>query len=58
MELSVLANVVAHLQNVFVDVYKACDKGKDKFLRFQLKWYAHCSFTLIALIGMHTVVLH
>ena len=51
MELSrsdVFANVVAHLQNAFVDVYKACDKGKDKFLRFQLEWYARCSSTLLA----------
>ena len=42
MELScsdVLANihVVAHLQNAFVDVCKACDKGKDKFLRFLIQ---------------------
>lgn len=43
----VFADVVAHLQNAFVEVYRACDKGRDKFLRFQLEWYTRCSSTLL-----------
>ena len=57
MELScsvVFADVVALLQNAFVEVYKACDKGKDKFLRFQLEWYSRCSFTLLVEVESDT----
>ena len=43
----VFADVVAHLQNAFVEVYRAYDKGRDKFLRFQLEWYIRCSSTLL-----------
>ena len=39
-------------------VYKACDKGKDKFLRFQLQWYAHCSSTLLAEVKSDTCSVH
>ena len=35
----VLISVITHLQKAFIDTYKKCDKGKGKYLRFQLEWY-------------------
>ena len=38
--LHTLASLVALL-------YKACDKGKDKYMKFQLEWYQCCSVFLL-----------
>ena len=35
------------LASLFALLYKACDKGKDKYMKFQLEWYQCCSVFLL-----------
>ena len=52
-----MTSIAAHLQKGFVSVYKNCDKGKNKYLQFQLEWYAHCTSTLLAEVESNTAVI-
>ena len=36
------------LADAFANLYKSCDKGKDKYLNFQLEWHRYCSAYLLA----------
>ncbi len=31
----------------FVQIYKSCDQGKEKFMKFQLEWHKMCSIFLL-----------
>ena len=35
------------LAGLFASLYKSCDKGKDKYMKFQLEWHQCCSVFLL-----------
>ena len=35
------------LADLFASLYKSCDKGKDKYIKFQLEWHQCCSVFLL-----------
>ena len=35
------------LASLFATLYKSCDKGKDKYMTFQLEWHQRCSVFLL-----------
>ena len=39
--------LMEHHITTFVDLYNQCSTGKEKYLRFQLKWHSHCSIFLL-----------
>ena len=43
----IITELLKSLVNLFAALYKHCDKGKDKYLRFQLEWHRCCSFFLL-----------
>ena len=36
------------LADAFANLYKSCDKGKDKYMNFQLEWHRYCSVFLLS----------
>lgn len=45
-ETSLLNHLVEHHRTMFLDLYKKCSKGKEKYLQLELEWYSHCSVLL------------
>ena len=43
---SLMGYVVKGLLETYINVYKLCEKGKDKYCRFQLEWHMKCSLLL------------
>ena len=43
---SLLTTIFRGLVEIFIHVFKSCEKGKDKYSRFQLEWHKHCSTLL------------
>ena len=35
------------LSSLFAALYKSCDKGKEKYMKFQLEWHQYCSIFLL-----------
>ena len=40
-------DLLCFLSEAFVGIYKSCDKGKEKFMKFQLEWHRMCSVFLL-----------
>lgn len=38
-----LERICAGLADIFIDLYKKCDKGKEKYGRLQVEWHKSCS---------------
>ncbi len=45
------------LGETFVQIYKSCDQGKEKFMKFQLEWHKMCSIFLLPSSTAVSVVL-
>ncbi len=43
---SLMELLIAYHQPTFVELFDKFHQGKDKYLRFQVEWYNHCSFFL------------
>lgn len=43
----VVLNLLQTLTSLFATLYKSCDKGKDKYMKFQLEWHQNCSVFLL-----------
>ena len=41
-----LSTLVKELVELFIRVYKSCQKRKDRYCRFQLEWHRQCSLLL------------
>ena len=41
------SELLKSLVSLFASLYKGCDKGKEKYLRFQLEWHRCCSVFLL-----------
>lgn len=35
------------LASLFASLYSVCDKGKDKYMKFQLEWHRCCSIFIL-----------
>ena len=44
---SLMKEIMLSLTNTFASLYKSCDKGKCKYLNFQLEWHRYCSVFLL-----------
>ena len=40
---SLMTTLVKGLIELFIRVYKSCQKGKEKYCRFQVEWHRQCS---------------
>lgn len=45
-EQSLMSTLVQGLIKIYIGVYQFCQKGKDKYCRFQLEWHRKCSLLL------------
>lgn len=43
---SLLSTVFKGLVEIFLHIFKSCEKGKDKYSKFQVEWHLHCSMLL------------
>ena len=43
---SLMTTLVKGLIELFIRVYKSCQKGKEKYCRFQVEWHRQCSLLL------------
>ena len=43
----IVTELLRTLASLFASLYKFCDKGKDKYMRFQLEWHQCCSVFLL-----------
>ena len=43
---SLMSTLVKGLIELFINIYKSCQKGKDKYCRFQIDWHKQCSMLL------------
>lgn len=44
---ALLTELTIYLADAFANLYKSCDKGKDKYMNFQLEWHRLCSVFLL-----------
>ena len=44
---SLMKEIMLSLTSTFASLYKSCDKGKCKYLNFQLEWHRYCSVFLL-----------
>lgn len=44
---ALMKQIMISLMDAFANLYKICDKGKDKYMNFQLEWHRHCSAFLL-----------
>ena len=42
-----LSNIFVGLVDLFVSVFKSCEKGKDRYTKFQVQWHRNCSLLLM-----------
>ena len=43
--------LIVYHQTTFITLYNQFCKGKEKYLRFQVEWYKHCSIFLLPSVG-------
>ena len=43
----IVTELLRTLSSLFASLYKSCDKGKDKYMKFQLEWHQCCSVFLL-----------
>jgi hypothetical protein len=44
---ALLKALISSLSDTFANLYRSCDKGKDKYMNFQLEWHRYCSVFLL-----------
>lgn len=42
-----MKELLLSLADAFANLYKSCDRGKDKYMNFQLEWHRYCSVFLL-----------
>lgn len=52
---NLFAKICIILRDIYINTYSEFQKGKSKFLQFQLEWYKRCSLLLQESIGSTTI---
>ena len=48
-DMEMMTELLRTLVSTFSSLYKSCDKGKDKYMKFQIEWHQCCSVFLLPL---------